>query len=342
MSCLLPPSTPVALRAGAPLRHAALRTSMRRTSSGVQCRTEPPRGAAPDAASHPVTAAIVLRVVRELSRMAQQLGRPFISAPFNEILEQAYALLGRIADHLHDGRIAVPSPVRIGSSASCLPPVGGVARIGVFPVNGNPIHWGHLLCALEAIAELELDQVVLLVQGSDARKPQAKRTQDDRHALARQVVTLLEPLVAYSDVGLGNTFVGEENLFRLLRLNPQTAIVAHYLVGGDHYRVTDQAGRPDTLARLEANMVDPAFEFDPTMHEVRAAFVDRGQRGPKIPTKLAVQFIAETLKSSSTDVRSGDLALTPHLVLRYLRDHTDYAKAIGFRGGGRDHVAVVA
>lgn len=143
---------------------------------------------------------------------------------------------------------------------------------------------------------------------------------------------MLEPLGTYSDLGWGNGLPGEVNLFRLLRLNPRTKIGAHYIVGADHYRLTDSAGRPDTLPRLEQNMVDPALGYDPAWHELSVAFAERGQRGPRVPTKLPVQFLPETIDSSSTRVRGGDVALTPDRVCQYLEDHPGYAKAIGYHG----------
>lgn len=307
-----------------------------------------------DAASHPVTAAILVRIVGELSRMAQQLERPYVSSPFCDVLERAHSLLGTVAELLHHGRISPPPSVRVTHTAAIPAAARGVVRLGVFPVNGNPLHWGHLLCALEAIALLRLDQVVLLVQGIDARKPlAAEQTQADRHALARQVVAMFDPLLAYSDVGRDNSLVGEESLFRLLRLNPRTRIVAHYVVGADHYRLADPAGRPDTLPRLEQSMADPALGFDASRHEVRVVFVERGERPSRVPTRLLVDFIPATLDSSSTAVRNGDVALTPHLVYQYLREHPAYAAAIGFRersiqvdepaaDGESGHVGVVA
>lgn len=288
-----------------------------------------------DAASHPTTAIVVMRIVRELSRMARQLGRPYVSSPFSEVLQRAWSFLGTIAEHLHRRSIVPRPPVRVRRSAVPPPATSRPVRLGVFPVNGNPLHWGHLLCALEAMAELRLDQVVFLVQGIDRRKPLAgEATQRDRHRLARQVVGLLEPLAVYSDIGFGNAAVGEDNLFRLLQLNPATSILAHYVVGADHYRRVDEAGCPDTLPRLEQNMDDPAYRFDRRRHEVRVVFVERGHREAEVPTKLVVRFLPETLGSSSTAVREGNVALTPHLVVRYLGRHPDYAASIGFSSAG--------
>lgn len=261
--------------------------------------------------------------------MARQLRMRADEPPFCEVITRASEALKLIADHLCNGRIDPAVRLRACRAESTPPRSNGPLRLGVFPTAGNPLHWGHLLCVLEAVAELRLDRVALLIQGVDARKPLASDTEYDRHGLAQQAVALLEPLAVYSDVGHGNDGVGEQNVFRLLRLNPDVEIVAHYLVGADHYRLTDARGRPDTLPRLVANMADPVYGFDPTMHRLEVAFVERGMRGPPVPTELPVRFIRKTLEGSSTAVRAGEFALVPHLVLRYLAQHPDYAEAIG-------------
>ncbi len=284
----------------------------------------------PSARLHRITAAIETRVLAEVRDMARELGGRQDEPPFAEIVARASESLGMIARHLREGRVVPQPAVRVCTTDPTRPPANHPIRLGVFPVTGNPLHWGHLLCALESVAILELDEIVFSIQGIDERKPSASgQTQGYRHALAKEVIRLLEPLARYSDLGWGNHYIGEQNLFRMLRLNPHARIVAYYLVGADHYRLADAAGRPDTLRRLEQNMRDPAFGFDARQHEIHVVFVERGQRGPIVPTRLSVRFIPETLSSSSTDVRRGNVALAPHRVLRYLRRHPEVVGTMG-------------
>jgi len=284
----------------------------------------------PSPRSHPLTRAIYRRIDQQLIQMADELGRPSRSRPFGEILGLARRFLAQIASHLSHGRIVPRAPLRVSRRQPVPVPSQRVVRVGVYPVNGNPLHWGHLLCALGAIAELQLDQVVFLVQGIDSRKLEASRaTQVDRHRMARQVLAHLHPLVSYSNVGLGNSRIGEENLFHLLRMNATQPMIAFYMVGTDHYRLVDRHGNPDTLPRLQANMVDPSFVHDPQLHEVRALFMKRGEPGPAVPTSIGVEFLPEVLGTSSTAVRQGELSYAPFEVVRYIRAHRVYASTFG-------------
>lgn len=280
-------------------------------------------------------AAIRSRLDGQLSQMARQLSDPAVSTRFGCIRQRASALLETIGDLAACGRIRLSPPLRVllADPAPPPPPDGRPIRLGVFPVTANPMHWGHLLCALEAIALLALDQVVFIVQGVDPRKEAATRiTESDRHELARQAICVLHPLAVYSDIGRGNSFVGEHNIFRLLRLNSPARIIAHYLVGADHYRLLDAHGLPDTLLRLERNVLDPALGFDQRCHELSVVFIERGlgRRRQRCHTNLPVRFVPAILDCSSTDVRNGDATLAPHVVFSYLQHHPEYARSIGF------------
>lgn len=290
--------------------------------------------AEPRPEAHLATAMVWTRIEADVLRAACRLWSANDSLRFGAILNAASRHLGEIARHVVEGRIDPSLQIRVRTGDPELPAPARRVRLGVFPVNGNPPHWGHILCALSAMAELELDRVVFLVQGFDPRKPASAATEPARHEMARMVAGLLAPLAEYSDVGMGNDRVGEENLFSLLRLNPGVQIDAYYLVGSDHYRVCDALGRPDTLPRIEHYMADPERGFDASMHSVRVAFIERSgsRRLREVATSLEVLFLAEALDSSSTRVRDGDLALTPDVVVTYLTSHPDYARGIHLHG----------
>ncbi len=307
----------------------ALDTRFRRAS-----KTSTRRDGQLDADLHPVTRRLRKMIKRQLRQSARNRGLGLRDSPFTEIRTRSTASLACIANHLLRGDIDPELSVRVCSSDTYVP-IKRTVRLGVYPVTGNPLHWGHLLAALQAICELVLDQVVFVIQGRDERKGQASRsTETNRHNMGRKTLALFEPLIAYSDIGKGNSFIGEENIFRLLHDNPLTAIEAYYIVGSDHYRLTDAQGRPDTLPRLQQNMCDPRYRLDSAMHKIHVAFVQRGQLGRQIPTNLNVEFVPEVINSSSTEVRQGNLALTPYVVQRYLQSHRDYAKTIGLTLAG--------
>ena len=281
--------------------------------------------------AHPITRAILGRIHAQITASAAALGSGAGDPPYARIRGVAERTLGRIAPLLASGEVRPDAPVRLSAGQPAPTPVDRAVRLGVYPVQGNPLHWGHLLCALAAVGDLRLDRVAFVVQGIDARKRWASaRTQRDRHTLASRVLDLLDPLAAYSAIGRGNRELGEDNVFRLLRLNAGQRLVAYYLVGGDHYRRADVDGEPDTLARLERNAADPRLAFDAERHELRVAFLARGRRGPRVPTTLPVTFVPEVLEASSSTVRQGGLSLAPYETLRYLSDHPAYAAS--FRG----------
>ncbi len=271
-----------------------------------------PRRAEPRAAA----AAIGLRVEEQLRRSAWVLGLDLRASPLADVRSRAGHLLGQIAAR---------------------PPAGAGAplRLGVYPVAGNPLHWGHLLGALQAITSLRLDRVAFVIQGLDERKRAlSEATHDHRHAMAPRVLSVLAPLAEYCDVGRGRATVGEDNLFALLRRHRGRRVEATYLAGADHYRAADPQGRPDTLARLERNLADPAVGHDRAHHSIRVAFVERGPRGPEVPTALPVTFLPGAFDASSTAARAGDLSRVPYEVIRYIASSADYRRFIGPGGGG--------
>lgn len=279
---------------------------------------------------HPTTDGIQRRLARRFRAMARELHTDLWSDPLCTIQDRLRSALERIADLLRAGRLEPAAAVRLGPGDPASEPVPRTLRLGVYPVNGNPLHWGHVLCGLEAVAQHELDRVAYVVQGVDRRKLEmSAATELDRHLMARMVLRPFSPLLAYSGIGLGNERVGEENLFELLRLNPRQPIEATYIVGGDHYRVADPAGNPDTLVRLEARIADPANAFDAARHAVQVLFVERGERGPVVPTRLPVSFVPEVLEVSSTQVRQGHVAYTPYEAFQYVRARPAYARSIG-------------
>ena len=282
-----------------------------------------------DLHAHLITRAIRNRIAYGLARTRQWLGISPGDPHRGEILRLAEGALDRIAARLDAGDLHPAPPLRLSHRPRPERPVRREVRLGVYPVNGNPLHWGHLLTCLEAIADHRLDLVALVVQGDDPRKALSTATERHRHAMAREVLQVFAPLVAYSDVGRGSVLVGEDHLFRLLSLNSHQRIAAHYLVGSDHYRHVDAAGNPDTLTRLERNVAARAHGFDPERHTLRVVFLDRAGGSEPLPTPLDVVFVKSALPVSSTAVRAGELVYTPYEALRYMHRNDEYTERIG-------------
>lgn len=278
---------------------------------------------------HPVTRTIRHRILSGIDRAVRESAICQRNAAHAEVLRSAEDCLDHVAIHLTNGETICAPPIRTSGNDCERDPIPRVVRLGVFPVNGNPLHWGHLLFCLRAMANHKLDLVVVVIQGIDHRKQRmSAMTEPFRHEMAREVIRVFHPLLVYSNIGKGTEFVGEENVFRLLRLNPRQAITAHYLVGADHYRSVDALGLPDTLPRLERNIEDPTFSFDPTVHSIRALFAERGARVRHVASALEVSFIPTVIESSSTAIRNGQSDAAPYEVLRYLRRNREYLNQI--------------
>ncbi len=68
--------------------------------------------------------------------------------------------------------------------------------------------------------------------------------------------------------------------FSLLSLNPEQRIEAFYLAGGDHYhRINPQNNLPDTIQKMEDNLMNACYRGNNNFHSVSAVFIERGGEG---------------------------------------------------------------
>ena len=101
-------------------------------------------------------------------------------------------------------------------------------RLGIYPLAANPMHWGHILVGLSAMASLRLDKVVFIIAGEDSRKP-SMTSAETRHRLARSAIETFNPLFEYSPLALHTSLDGETNCGRLLALNADQPLEAFYI-----------------------------------------------------------------------------------------------------------------
>jgi hypothetical protein len=124
-------------------------------------------------------------------------------------------------------------------------------RIGVFPTEAKPYHWGYLLGGLLAVNRFHLNRLIFSIAGRDVRKPRMAE-EGIRHSMANGILELFHPFFQYTLIALGTTLSGEENLFRILKLNPTQTIRAFYIASGDDlHRFHSETGRLDTVRILE-------------------------------------------------------------------------------------------
>ena len=201
-------------------------------------------------------------------------------------------------------------------------------RLGVYPLAANPMHWGHILVGLRAMATMRLDKMVFLIAGTDKRKP-SMVPPEDRHRLGRSVIETFYPLFAYTPLALGTDLDGETNFDRLLGLNSHQPMEAYYVAGGDHFRRTTPQGEPDTILKLERVVEEQRSAA--VRHSITAVFIDRADAEIKrdmIDTFLKVEILSPIpLSFSSTAARKAlckdafgvDLVSLPYSCLLEIR-----------------------
>ncbi len=128
-----------------------------------------------------------------------------------------------------------------------------------------------------------------------------------RHSIAKVVLELFHPLFEYSSVARGGDESGEENLFRILDMNPGQALHAFYIAGGDHYhRLHPATHAPDTIQKLEEGMISRFPAGDGRRHRVSAVFLRRDGEEKDIPTFLDVRRLEGLpVQTCSTAIRQA-------------------------------------
>lgn len=277
--------------------------------------------------NHCLTEGIRRKVKGELVKMASTLSRSLYDQPFKEILGFAEASLLHIAHLWKSKEIKPEIQIRTSFSDNEKKADKKLCRIGFYPVAANPFHWAHLLIGLSAITEFKLDKVIFLIAGFDPRKPDLVPVAI-RHAMGKEVLKIFDPLFVYSSIAVGNDVDGESNLFRLLSLNPEQRIEAFYIAGGDHYhRINPKNNLPDTIQKMENNIMNTSYRSNANFYRVSAIFIERGERERQVDTFVPVYFLpAMPFEASSTMIREalqGDhkreaLALLPFTAYNYI------------------------
>jgi len=235
--------------------------------------------------SHQLTAQIKSRISSELDAMAKQLDMARDAEIFTQITERTDNALNKIAARLLAHEIDPSVAIRTSDQDSEVTPINKTIKVGIYPIAGDPLTWGHLALALDAIAMVGLDKVVFIAAGDDPRKPTLTPF-SIRHPMNIETLGMFEPLFAFSAIAVGTDFDGETNIFRILELNQNQKIEAYYMVGCDHYNrfVTGKDGqqKADTIQKLEDNMANKLYNFNSEQHLVSAIFFGRAIRKQRL------------------------------------------------------------
>ena len=262
--------------------------------------------ASPEGHAEALIAPVSRNVLDEIASMKGALGRFASAVDFANLESNAVAALTRIERLIIEGRIEPLAKIRHSVESGHLPLAARELRIGIFPTAANPFHWAHLLGGLVAMERFLLDKVIFVIAGRDSRKPEMA-AEEARHSMARKILGLFQPFFEYSSIARGTSTSGEDNLFRILSLNPAQPIHAFYIAGGDHYhRFHPVTGSPDTIQKLEERMSARLSGGDRHWHRVSAVFLHREDEEGEISTFLDVHRVGRLpVQTSSTEIRAA-------------------------------------
>jgi len=240
------------------------------------------------AAAHLDTPRIMDWILQELLAMAPSVGIDWRSECLFGLYRSILQLLddiGRLASagRIHPRQALLVAPVDAPPSAS-----PRALRVGVYPIAGDPIHWGHLSSALLAIERLRLDKVVFVIVDGVARRPETM-SKEIRHEMAAAYLPCFRPLFAYAPIARDSDLDGETSLFKLLELNRRQPLHAFYLAGNEHcHRVNPITREPDTIEKLERNVAGRIFDYDARRHRLSVAFFENERRWTMPRSSLSI------------------------------------------------------
>ncbi|MFT5387480.1 MAG: hypothetical protein ACI9E5_000608 [Candidatus Omnitrophota bacterium] len=111
-------------------------------------------------------------------------------------------------------------------------------EVGIVAMAANPVHWGHLETGFRAMAEHKIDQIIVIVQGDDYRKPILSKTENARNEQMGLLEKVYGGLIISSDWSKGNQNIGEQSMPEMILRNIEAGrkgkVTWHYVVGSDH------------------------------------------------------------------------------------------------------------
>ncbi len=183
------------------------------------------------------------------------------------------------------------------------------AKVGFYPIAGDPIHWAHILIAFKALAMGYVDVVVMRPQGTGSGKERLAHSLEIRKRIIPLVLKLLfGDRVVFSPLhmeGDNTDLIGEEVVVDFMMLNESSEMEVYYMVGEDHYQRTKNDQSPDTIGHLEAVIESGVLSKN---HVLSALFIRRpgSETGYEhtADSKLKAELLpAITFPASSSEAR---------------------------------------
>ncbi len=192
-------------------------------------------------------------------------------------------------------------------------------KVGLYFGSFNPIHNGHLHVAKEALNQIPLDSIWLVVSLQNPFKDNRGLAPQQHRLAMAELACIQEDHISATDIEfsmpLPSFTVG--TVKKLLSKHPEYSF--HLIIGEDNLLVFDRWKDYEELLKLTHLVVYPRESTSPEIPEVLRAFSDR------------IHFLrGELMTVSATEIRnlvktnSSIVGLTPDTVAHYIQVNNLY------------------
>jgi hypothetical protein len=203
----------------------------------------------------PTIRGIEVALLTEFACMSRILRRSSRGKRLEEIHDSLEAALQEIQDLILGGGIRPWRYLRLSRNdvepEPCMDPI----RVGVYPLTGNPMHWGDVLSGLTVMAKANLDKVVYMISDDGERKSDLIPA-EIRNAAARDILSLFDPLLLCWNMAHEGRFDPVKDISLLHSLNPGRKLEVHYMVCSGH-RLAGQEVSPKRIREALYGTRDP-------------------------------------------------------------------------------------
>ncbi|MCC6945846.1 MAG: nicotinate-nucleotide adenylyltransferase [Thermomicrobiales bacterium] len=176
-------------------------------------------------------------------------------------------------------------------------------RLGLFGGTFDPIHTGHLIMASEALAQLELDEVLFLPAGQPPHKPEQTISSDEDRSTMIDLAIAGRPAFSLSAIDLGGEgpSYSADLVERIAENEPESELF--FIIGSDSLRDFHTWFQPRRITARATIAVLPrpgaTFDLDTVL-----------KRTPSLRGRLQLLSMP-LIEISSTDIRKRAAAGMP-------------------------------
>jgi hypothetical protein len=196
----------------------------------------------------PTIRGIEVALLTEFACMSRILRHSSRSKRLEEIHGLLEAALQEIQHLILEGGIQPWKRLHLSKNELEPEPCRDPVRVGVYPLAGNPLHWGDILSGLTVMAKARLDKVVYVIV-DDGEKNADLLPAETRRAASRDVLAIFDPLLVHSNMA-GGHFDPIKDISSLYALNPNQKLDVYYVACTGHRL----AGQEVSTARIRETL----------------------------------------------------------------------------------------